>query len=123
MKKIIALPVLVAVVCFSGVGSAKEHHGGFMETKMQPLSVEEVMTLKDDTKITMDGQIERKIGNDKYIFNDGKNSIVVEIEKKAWKNQTVTPEDRITIWGKVDKDKKETEIEVKKLKIHNTAVK
>lgn len=95
--------------------SARGADEGFYGPGPAPATVQEVKNMPDDSRVTLRGHIERSLGGDDYLFRDGSGSITVEIDKKRWAGQTVTPADLIEIQGKVDKDWSEVEIDVKHL--------
>lgn len=117
MKKTILMSVLgLSLLTASLPVLAKEmNSGGFKGPGMAPITVKEALNLKDDTRVTLKGSIEKNLGVDQYLFKDSTGSIEVEIDKKRWDGITVTPEDMIEISGKIDKDWGSTEIDVKRI--------
>lgn len=91
--------------------------GGFIDTSMEPMSIAEVKKLSDDSYVVMSGHITKRLGEKKYDFSDGTDNIVIKIKEKVWRGQKVTPKDKITIYGNLDKDFTSNEINVKSLKI------
>lgn len=74
----------------------------------------------DDASVTLTGNIvERLAGSDdKYTFADSTGRIVVEIDYEVFAGRTVTPQTRVRLFGKVDKEIMEpTKIDVKRLEI------
>ena len=81
------------------------------------MSVKEALNAKDDTRALLQGKIVREIKHEKYLFTDGKNNIIAEIDDDVWLGLVVTPNDTIQIEGYIDNDAFErTEIEVKRVK-------
>lgn len=91
--------------------------GGFVDTTIKPMSIEEVNKMSDNEYVVLQGYITKKLGNEKYNFSDGNNNIVIEIDDKNWNGQTVTPKDKVTIYGELDKNFTDTGIDVKSLKV------
>ena len=75
-------------------------------------SVAEALKLNDDTPVVLVGQIEKSLGDEKYLFKDASGSVTVEIDNEDWRGVTVTPKDTIVIQGEIDKDFFKTEIDV-----------
>ena len=74
----------------------------------------------DDAPVTLTGNIvERLAGSDdKYTFADNTGRIVVEIDYEVFAGRTVTPQTRVRLFGKVDKEMMEpTKVDVKYLEI------
>ena len=116
----------------SGVANAEQHcgecvcagyskdylMGGFVDNNLKPMSVDEVDKMSDDSYVFMVGYIVKQVGDEKYEFSDGTNSIIIKIKPKVWQGQKVTPKDKIMIMGEIDKDfVREREIKVKSLKL------
>jgi len=56
--------------------------------------------------------------DDKYIFRDATGEIVVDIDDKLFGGRTVTPQTRVRLSGKVDKDLMEpAKVDVKSFEI------
>ena len=79
---------------------------------MEPSTVAQVLTYSDDTPVVVNGQIEKSLGNEKYLFKDSTGSVTIEIDDEDWRGLNVTPKDTITIRGEIDKDLFKTEIDV-----------
>ena len=86
--------------------------GGFQGPGLAPSSVAEALKLNDDTPVVLVGQIEKSLGDEKYLFKDASGSVTVEIDNEDWRGVTVTPKDTIDIQGEIDKDFFKTEIDV-----------
>lgn len=86
--------------------------GGFQGPGLAPSSVAEALKLNDDTLVVLVGQIEKSLGDEKYLFKDASGSVTVEIDNEDWRGVTVTPKDTIVIQGEIDKDFFKTEIDV-----------
>ena len=86
--------------------------GGFQGPGLAPSSGAEALKLNDDTPVVLVGQIEKSLGDEKYLFKDASGSVTVEIDNEDWRGVTVTPKDTIVIQGEIDKDFFKTEIDV-----------
>lgn len=89
--------------------------GGFTGPGPALTTVKEAQGMRDDTRITLNGQIVQHLGGDRYLFKDHTGSIRVEIDDDEWMGQTVGPDDTVEIYGEVDKDWNSVEIDVKRL--------
>lgn len=117
MKKIILGSVMSMMLMLGSLSSVAGDvsQGGFKGPGLEPTSVKEALALKDDSRVTLRGNIERSLGGDQYLFKDSTGSIEIEIDGKRWNGLTVTPADTVEISGKVDKDWNSTEIDVKRI--------
>ena len=86
--------------------------GGFKGPGLSVMTVEQALKLGDDTAVVLEGQIEKSLGKENYVFKDATGSVTIEIDDDDWKGQTVTPQDTIIIKGEVEKDMFKTEIDV-----------
>lgn len=115
MKKIIALSTLLALStsAFAGFSNGNNASQGGVTTVRQALQAHE------DTQVTLTGKITRQIDNDEFYFKDATGEIKIEVEDHAWNGQNITPNDKITIRGKVDKnDNGRSDIDVYSIKKH-----
>ena len=90
--------------------------GGFSGPSAALTTVDKVKSLSDDTWVMLQGNIEQRIGDDTYTFRDATGTLTVEIDRKRWNGQTVTPKDKVQLEGKVDKDWSSVEVDVKTVK-------
>lgn len=72
--------------------------------------------MSDDTWVMLQGNIEQRIGDETYTFRDATGTLTVDIDRKRWNGQTVTPKDKVQLEGKVDKDWNSVEVDVKTVK-------
>lgn len=119
MKKLLTIALLLGL-SFSANAQFIEtkNEGGFKGPGLNVSTVKEALDMKDETPVLLRGNIEQSLGDEKYLFKDATGSIVVEIDKKRWKGQEVTPQNTVEISGEVDKELFSTaEIDVKTVKI------
>jgi uncharacterized protein (TIGR00156 family) len=77
---------------FQGPGSASD----------QPMTVANILrTPVDDLRVTLRGNIIRKIGGDKYVFSDGTGEIRVDIDNSEWPAEPVNEKTTVEIIGEV----------------------
>ena len=86
--------------------------GGFQGPGLAPSSVAEALKLNDDTPVVLVGQIDKSLGDEKYLFKDASGSVTVEIDNEDWRGVTVTHKDTILHQGEIDIDFFKTEIDV-----------
>ena len=99
--------------------------GGFMPSgsaaQTQPLSVKEVLKLRDDSFVVIDGKIKSQLRHEHYRFVDQNgDSIEVEIDDDVWRGVSVDENTLVRISGEIDKDFTKTTIDVKNIKILNS---
>ncbi|WP_145518181.1 YgiW/YdeI family stress tolerance OB fold protein [Yersinia bercovieri] len=89
--------------------------GGFTGPSATNTTVDKVKSMRDDARVTLQGNIIERLGHDTYTFRDATGTITVDIDDKRWKGQTITPQDKVQIEGKVDKDWNSVEVDVKNI--------
>jgi uncharacterized protein (TIGR00156 family) len=72
----------------------------------------------DDQTVQLQGSIIEQVGDEKYIFADDTGEIRVEIDDELFRNQRITPDMTVSIYGEVEKDfMRSPEIDVEELSI------
>lgn len=89
--------------------------GGYMEGQGNISTVQAAMSMPDESMVSLEGKIIKRIKKDKYQFQDNTGTMTVEIDKDVWKGQTVSPNDVVMLHGELDKDDDRTILEVEKL--------
>ena len=117
MKKILSLSALAIVLSYSVAASAGfnggvQNVGGFQGPGLSKITVADALNMGDDTAVVLEGQIEKSLGKEQYVFKDATGSVTIEIDNDDWHGLTVTPQDTGVIKGEVEKDMFKTEIEV-----------
>lgn len=125
MKKLAAIVAVMALCSasvlaaqqggFSGPSATQTQSGGFQGPNGSSTTVESAKSLRDDTWVTLRGNIVERISDDLYLFKDATGTINVDIDHKRWNGVTVTPQDTVEIQGEVDKDWNSVEIDVKQI--------
>ena len=108
MNKFLTLFVLGLSVFMANSSLAGDKKGGFEGPGIKTSSVKEALEMKDDEPVVLKGKIEKSLGNEKYQFNDGTGTIVVEIDDDEWNGLTVKPEMTVQISGEIDKELMQT---------------
>lgn len=86
--------------------------GGFVGGTETIVTVKQVKEMRDDVPVIVQGNIVQRMGDEKYLFEDATGSVTVEIDRKDWRGQTVTPSDTVKLYGEVDAGIFKTEIDV-----------
>lgn len=119
MLAVLAVPAYAA---FEGPNSGGQSMGGFQGPTggVQADTVKKAQSSWDDAPVVLTGNIvERLAGSDdKYLFKDATGQIIVDIDHEIFADRTVTPQTKVRLSGKVDKDMMEpVKIDVKVLEI------
>lgn len=109
MKKLLTLVSVLAisscaVAGFNGGNQAGGFNGG---SAGQSSTVAQALKAShDDMPIQLTGKIVSQLSGDKFIFQDKTGQITIEIDDDhdVWQGQNISPNDTVTIYGKVDKE-------------------
>lgn len=93
--------------------------GGFTGDNTTLSSVKEAKNLKDEQWVRLEGHIEKRTGDEKYIFRDATGTITADIDDDRWKGQNISPKDKVRLEGEIDKDFNSEEIDVKRISVIN----
>ena len=125
MKKLLSLAALLAVssTAVAGFNGGNQQMGGFSGGSAgQATTVAQALKAShDDMPIQLTGKIISQISGDKFIFQDKTGQITIEIDDDhdVWQGQNVSPNDTITIFGKVDKETfKPNKVDVYRIQKH-----
>lgn len=109
------LATLTATLLLCTSALAQTATGGFTGPATV-VTVEQTKALTDDTHVTLQGQIERHLGGENYLFRDSTGTVEIEIDERRWNGQSVSPQDKVEISGEIDKHWTSIEIDVKRLR-------
>lgn len=70
-----------------------------------------------DSWVSLNGNILRQLGEERYLFQDSTGTIIVEIDHEDWRNVPVNPETTVRICGEVDRDWLTKEIDVERVEV------
>lgn len=120
LKTLFALAVISAalgVFSIAGQAVAAESYGAHGYTGPGPdlVTVQQALSLPDDSGVTLKGKIVKSLGDESYTFQDATGSIEVEIDHEIWRGQQVGPNDTVVIIGEMDKDWTKTSVDVSSL--------
>jgi uncharacterized protein (TIGR00156 family) len=106
--------MLVVFVCIAGAEGWRGR-GYTGPSSIDISSVTDVKNMPHDTDVALEGKIESYQGNEKYLFNDGSDTITLEIDNDIWNGIEVGPDDIVIIYGEVDRKSQRLEIEVERI--------
>ncbi|MGD8163708.1 YgiW/YdeI family stress tolerance OB fold protein [Pantoea sp. FN0307] len=89
--------------------------GGF-KGPQNVVTVKEAKEMKDDSWITVRGNIVKRLSDDDYLFQDTTGTLSVEIDEADWKGQSVSPGDKVELQGELDKAFNDAQLEVKQVR-------
>ncbi|MBK0065247.1 MULTISPECIES: NirD/YgiW/YdeI family stress tolerance protein [unclassified Acinetobacter] len=117
MKKLIlSASVLATVVLSSHTFAGKDDHVIIQEAAKNIATVQQVAKMKDETGVTLTGQITKHIKSDHYEFKDRSGTISLEIDDDIWRAAGLKVGDHVRVVGEVDTHRyKPTDIEVVKI--------
>ncbi len=122
MKKILLIVSFALLIPVSLI--AQDAQEGFTgpsgrtDSRGRPIlsvSVAEVARLRDDTLVSLQGNILRSLGDEKYTFRDSSGDILIEIDRHIWRGLSVSETDLVEISGEVEKERRRVEIDVKNI--------
>lgn len=117
MKKLLALATLLILSSTALAGFQSGNNNGSVAQSMTVAQALKVS--RDDTPVQLTGKIVSQVDDEEYIFQDSTGKIKVDIDDNVWQGKNVNPNDKVTIYGKVDKEMtKANEVEVYRLQKH-----
>ena len=117
MKKfILTASIAATVVLSSSAFAGKDDHVIIQEAAKNMVTVQQIAKIKDETGVTLTGQITKHIKSDHYEFKDRSGTISLEIDDDIWRAAGLTVGDHVRVVGEVDTHRyKPTDIEVVKI--------
>lgn len=100
---------------FDKQGKNRDFKPPFFDESKAVKNVKDIATAKDKDFVMMEGRITKQVGKNDFIFQDASGEVEIEVSRKAWGKQTITPNDTIEIRGFIDKEWDKTEIEIKQI--------
>lgn len=109
MKKVLAVLLLAGV----SVGIAFAAQGGFKDSVTAKKStVAEVLKMNNNSYVSIQGNIIKRLSDDKYSFKDSTGTITVEIDDDKWGGVSAGTQDKLELVGEVEKKYNTTEVDV-----------
>lgn len=122
MRKLMIFFVLAAFLCIPALVLANETTGfnpdsqqsrGGYTGPVATQTVQQVLEMRDDVPVIMEGKIVRFLGGERYEFVDKTGGVTIEIDDDYnWEGQSVGPDDTVVIYGEVDRDFKDFKVDV-----------
>ena len=106
MKKILALSILSFLL------STFAFAEGFKDTSDKKVTIAQALKMSDDMQVTLQGNLIKKISDDKYTFKDPTGTITVEIDKDKWAGLSAETKDKLEITGEIEKKFNVTYVDV-----------
>ena len=100
---------------YTGPGGDPTVVGGYTGPGPTLVSVEQALSMSDDSWVAVKGSITRNLGGKEYEFTDGTGTANLKIGHKAWQGMQVSASDTVELHGKVKKDWTRTRIDVKRV--------
>ena len=116
MKKLFLASALLAfsTVTFANFNDNTQNQNSV--SAQAPLTVAQALKAKDNSYVSLEGSVTKRLGDDDYLFQDNTGTIKVEIDDAVWRNQTINPTDKVRIYGEVDNERfEDATIDVKQL--------
>ncbi len=113
-----ALAVSAVALSSAAFAASDNTNGGFSGpgSEVAIVSVQQAKGMNDDAMVILQGNIQKKVGDELYLFSDGTDTILVEIDDDDWNGLNIGPDDMVEISGEVDKGWTSIEIDVDQIK-------
>lgn len=113
-----ALAVSAVALSSAAFAASDNSNGGFSGpgSEVAIVSVQQAKGMNDDAMVILQGNIQKKVGDELYLFSDGNDTIMVEIDDDDWNGLSIGPNDVVEISGEVDKGWTSIEIDVDQIK-------
>ncbi len=99
MKKFAVLSLLL----FVSASLAMANNVGFNNTNVQKMSVTDALKMSDNSYVSVEGSILKKLTNDKYLFKDSTGTMTVEIDNDRWAGISADTKDILILNGEIEK--------------------
>lgn len=109
--------LLMVLVLSVGLFGTAYAYGGFNDGGSSLATVKDALRKADNSYVTLQGNITKRITSDEYLFQDATGTIQVEIDDEEWMGQVVNAQNVIEITGEIDKEFTRTKVDVNTVKI------
>jgi uncharacterized protein (TIGR00156 family) len=82
-------------------------------------TVAQVTELSEDAQVKLVGYIVKSLGDETFEFRDDTGTLVIEIDDDDWHGVEAGPSDRVEITGEVEREWRETGVEVDRIRLAN----
>jgi uncharacterized protein (TIGR00156 family) len=104
------LLVLLLVPLLSAAALAEGYTGPGAVTQVSTVAA--ALDAADDTPVVLQGQIVKRVQDERYEFKDATGTLQVEIDNEDWPAQAISEQARVKLTGEVDRDLASREIDV-----------
>ena len=109
MKKFLSIVMLLGI----SIGIVFAAHGGFKDSiSPKKSTIAEVLKMNNNSYVSVQGNIVKRISDDKYSFKDSTGTITVEIDDDKWGGISAGTQDKLELIGEVEKKYNITELDV-----------
>ena len=109
MKKFLSVLMLVGV----SAGIVFAAHGGFKDSAaVKKSNIAEVLKMNNNAYVSIQGNIVKRLSDDKYTFKDLTGTMTVEIDDDKWGGVSADTQDKLELVGEVEKKYNTTELDV-----------
>ena len=111
----------ISVFVIAGMLASPALAGFVADASVAPQNADAIVTvaqakkMRDDTPVIVQGNIVQRMGDEKYLFRDGTDSVIVEIDDEDWGGVDVRATDTVKLYGEVDAGLFKTEIDVDRI--------
>lgn len=118
MKKLTSLAILFGAISLTACHNPYAEQKTFgANTPSTAISVKQALSARDDSFVTVEGQIVSQIDDDEYMLADQTGQIRVEIDHHIWQGQNVNSQNKVRIYGEIDQEWNKTELKARELTI------
>ena len=118
MKKYLVLSALIASVALVACSNNNNTQPVFgANVPATTISVKQALSARDDSYVTVEGNIISQVDDDEYILADTSGQIRVEIDNHIWQGQNVSKNDKVRIYGEIDSEWNRAELKARELTI------
>ena len=98
MKKIFLFSVLfLAIQTFAFAD-------GFQDSQSNRTTIKEALEKNNNSYVTVQGNIIKRLSDDKYTFKDSTGTMTVEIDKDKWQGISASPKDKLELTGEIERE-------------------
>lgn len=109
------LPMIAALSLFSAVTFAAGYTGP--DGSMTATTVKTALDARDDTPVTLQGYIIKRLKGDHYEFQDVSGTIEVEIDDDEWPGTQINEKTQVKLYGEVDRHLGGAKVDVKRVEL------
>ena len=114
MKKLSA--ILLMLLFGTGFSIANSTYGGFYDKEANNINISDALRMKDNSHVTIKGNIVKRLTNDTYLFKDSTGTITVEIDNEKWMGVTAGKQDTLELSGEIERNLTSIKLDVDKVK-------